>query len=154
MTKNKIFSLYGGTPDLKIRITENKKSFEREFVGILDNSVFYRNPFSHKDTPINMSQNISDCSLILKPISGMSDKDRKEFAKIDSETDFPIAKINAFDNGDYDVIYEAKDVDGRPYAGWSTIRFGNLNSKKFLWLIQHGFALNDEWFTNGIAVNK
>lgn len=72
----------------------------------------------------NYDYGLNYCQLTLKPISEMSEEDSQQFL---SQFGYRI-----------DVPTIAKD--GYCYLG------------EFLWLIEHGYALDDSWFTNGIAI--
>lgn len=74
---------------------------------------------------------ISDCSLILKRISNMNAIDRVNLAEcFKMKTNTMIAYLNG------EQIY----IDKQTVHGIDA------------WLKEHGCALNDEWFNNGIAV--
>lgn len=68
----------------------------------------------------------ADCQLILDPLSSMSEEDKKKF---DEET------IVDMEKAQFHYVWQKC-----------------LN--EFLWLIEHGYALSDSWFTgdNPIAV--
>lgn len=82
--------------------------------------------------------NITDCQLILKRISDMSYENWVELSgyvfdlKLVNET--AITMRDLLCNGDGAVL-SLKSM-----------------TKIMFWLIQNGYALDDEWFTNGIAV--
>lgn len=69
-------------------------------------------------------RHISDCTLLLKPISKMSEGDKREF--------------------------EATKVF-KPVTPAHRVGAMHWTAESFLWLIQHGYAISDELFTLGIA---
>lgn len=121
MDKKDIFSLYVGK--CKVRTSadpEYKESgiYETTGISITHNVVYLKNYYSLT------GRDISDCQLILKRMSNMSDAERKE--------------------------YEATKVFLPVPAHPMYVKGMSVNS--FLWLINNGYALDDNWFDTGLAV--
>jgi len=75
--------------------------------------------------------NSPDCRLVLKPIAEMSSEHEKELC----------AEL---------VAYDFKLHEMLNFGGESATFKDNVTL--IFWLITHGYALDDTWFTNGIAM--
>lgn len=74
---------------------------------------------------------ISECKLILRRVSNMGEEHKKELC-------------------DILVAYDFK-VDSMLRYGSESSTFKD-NVTLILWLVANGYALDDEWFDNGVAV--
>lgn len=119
MNKQEIFPLYVGKCKVKYA------GGEYLLMGIELPLGFY---FEDRDTDSVQSGLISDCQLILKKLSSMSEGDNPEF----------------------DLLLPRVSLAGTTYQRIKAMN--NLTR----WLIQHGYALDDLWFEgkNPIAVEK
>jgi hypothetical protein len=117
MTKQQIFSYYS-YPKYRTLCTDKSGATGNKF-NILQIDI-------EKET-INEIHNISDCQLILKPISEISEEDKVVLAR------YIIDSYIRFDSYCFTIAEER--------------RF-------FEWLLEHSYCLNDEWFENGIAVKE
>lgn len=77
---------------------------------------------------------IPDCQLILKRISDMSEEDVNKIA--------------------IELLLEWQGVRDYLKSGYALSTKFATDMEITLWLIQNGYALSDEWFTNGIAVEE
>lgn len=132
MNKQDIFPLYVGKCRVKLLKAEHSKTYAYE--GINYPQIFLELEGHHK------SAIIPDCQLILKRISDMSYENWVELSgyvfdlKLVNET--AITMRDLLCNGDGAVL-SLKSM-----------------TKIMFWLIQNGYALSDDWFTNGIAVEE
>ena len=124
MNKINIFGMYIGHcvkyKGSAVKVTETMTGLHYE-MGHIENGKLTQKVFVICSQNLRYPINLSDCQLILKPISEMSDEDTKEFKR----------KFLVFPD---------------EYMGYAV--------NQFLWLIEHGYALSDEWFENGIAVKE
>ena len=75
--------------------------------------------------------NIDDCQLILKPRSEMSEGNRNKYIPLTTQ------RVN---NDKYPPLPD------------EIVYYDTIDS--FFWLIEHGYALDNKWFENGIAIKE
>ena len=81
-----------------------------------------------KSNKHGIASNISDCTLLLKRLSSMSEAEKHECRKL-----MILGQLDKYD------CIPKEMFDHNQYRYYHT-----LNS--FIWLINHGYALSDEWF--------
>lgn len=126
MNKQDIFPLYVGKCRVKWLKAEHSKTYAYE--GINYPQIFLELEGHHK------SAIIPDCQLVLKRISDMD----REF--------------NAY----YDnlLLHVSIECQKGIYKKANHAELQKAINDVQEFLIQNGYALNDEWFTNGIAVEE
>ena len=118
MNKQDIFQLY----QINRPILHNGKIYDKYYIThyFIDNEVCLE--LWLNGVPLNLVK-VSDCQLILKRISDMSQEHKNEWG---------LTRLHP-------------SVVGIGRTAYDT-------TESVLWLILNGYALSDEWFTNGIAV--
>jgi len=135
MNKRQVFSLYLVNENQKVSY-RNEITCDLEVVSKWDDTCDIVNSCGN----FLDCCDIEHCQLILKRISGMSYENWVELSgyvfdlKLVNET--AITMRDLLCNGDGAVL-SLKSM-----------------TKIMFWLIQNGYALDDEWFTNGIAVEE
>jgi len=128
MNKQQVFSLYLANENQKVKVkryidNEGHSDFLGEYEYELQGMILKNDVIVIADLD---ELKIPDCTLLLKDIADMSEGDKNELYSIDG----------------------AEMVQG-------FVDFGNCSwtgeVSSFLWLITHGYCLNNEWFTNGTA---
>jgi hypothetical protein len=147
MTKEQIFFLYGSNPNQKVSFKCDKETADKHYgiadaVDTVEDISAIWNTFDGGQitflSDTESSYMISDCQLILKPLSirQMTEVEAIEFGKLYTQER----------NDEPTIEYGEKEKDGL------LILSGSFTPKTVLWLIQNGYALSDTWFANGIAV--
>lgn len=127
MNKQDIFPLYVGKCKVKVNNVSHNKPYA--YYGFNAHSnILHLVLEGH-----TRYSDISDCQLILKRLSGISEEDKKECRNL------MIAIINK-DSPKFNAVFD--------YNEWRYFH----TARSILRLVQNGYALSDEWFTNGIAV--
>lgn len=131
MNKTQIFGMYIGRSvkyrGSAVKVTETMTGLHYE-MGHIGNKKLVQKVFVICSENLKRPIDINDCQLILKSISEMSEEDRDELNK----------ELNIF-------------VESYQFVS----NLNRITAIKFtFWLISHGYALSDEWFTNGIAIKE
>jgi len=126
MTKQQIFSLYLANENQ--RVCNGDKSAIAYMYGLS------KNPNRTWEISNDIEELfVEECCLMLKPIAEMSEEYEKELC-----TEL--------------VAYDFKLHEMLNFGGESATFKDNVTL--IFWLITHGYALDDTWFTNGIAIKE
>lgn len=125
MNKQQIFALYLGNPKQEIKTPEGvypliEISRAKCFVNAVDDKPTEDRLSVWQNGMIN-DHTISDCQLILTPISEMTGEDEEDY--LNQRVKCENCHLN-----------------------------GCESFESMFWLIQHGYALYDQWFTDRTAV--
>lgn len=95
-------------------------------------------PFECEDTvylqgEYNDLYDIKDCKLLLKPLSAMSDEDKREFERAFGYED-KVISFEIYEEKTVLVCFEFTDFDGDPMDRWDDVSLNEI-----LWLCSKGY---------------
>jgi len=124
LTQQQVFSLYLANPEQRVRYKNEKNTLKLYGVAIGDECILEHGVHS-------TGANISDCKLILKRISDMSEEHKVKFKRLIAKHS---SKIWGWDDSQ-DIKKLTSTVQGI--------------SELMIFLIQNGYCIDESWITNG-----